>query len=48
LDRRLHDLLGRLKQPGIDDFHPRVAQRARDHFGSPVVTIEPGFGDDHA
>jgi len=30
-------------QAGVDDLHPRVAQRTCDDLGAPVVTIETGF-----
>ena len=46
LNRGLHDLLGRLEEPGIDHFHARVAQRARDHFRAAVVAVEAGLSDD--
>src|SRR5258705_2748882 len=37
LNRRLGDLFGGLVEPGVDDFHPRIAQRRRDNLRSPVV-----------
>ena len=40
LQRRRHDLLRRLTQAGVDHFHARVAQRARDHLGAAVVAVE--------
>ena len=48
LDRGLDDLFGGLKEPGVDHFHPRVAQCARYHLGATVVSVESGFGDDDA
>ena len=48
LDHRLHDLLGRLVQPGVDDLHARVAQRPGDDLGAPVVAVEAGLGHDDA
>ena len=48
LDGGLHDLLGRLVQPGVDDFHAGVAQRPRDHLGAPVVAVQARLGDDDA
>ena len=45
LDRRLDDLLGRLVQPGVDDFEAGVAQSASDHLGAAVMPVEPGLGD---
>ena len=46
LDRRLHDLLGRLEEPGVDHFHAGIAQRARDHLRAAVVAVETGLRDD--
>ena len=46
LNRRLDDLLGRLVQPGVDDLHAGVAQRARDDLRAAVVPVEPRFRDD--
>ena len=46
LNRRLDDLLGRLVQPGVDDLHAGVAQRARDDLRAAVVPVEPWFRDD--
>src|SRR5687767_15185487 len=46
LERRADDLLGRLPQAGVDHFHPRVTQRARDDLGATVVAVQTGFGDD--
>ena len=39
------DHLGRLAQAGIDDLHAGIAQRARDHFDSAVMTVHPRLGD---
>ena len=39
---------GRLVQPGVDDLHARVAQRAGDDLRAAVVAVEPGLGDDDA
>ena len=39
------DHLGRLVQPGVDDFHAGVAQRGGDDFRAAVVAVEAGFGD---
>ena len=41
------DLLRALPQPGVDDLHARVAQRAGHHLGAPVVAVEAGLGDQH-
>ena len=35
---------GRLVQPGVDDLHAGVAQRAGDHLGTPVMAVQPGLG----
>ena len=40
------DLLGRLAQAGVDDFHAGVAQRARDDLGAAIVPVEPRLRDD--
>jgi hypothetical protein len=29
----------------VDDVHPTVAERAGDHLGTPVVTVEANLGD---
>ena len=39
---------GRLVQPGVDDLHAGVAQRAGDDLGAAVVAVEAGLGDDDA
>ena len=43
LDRRLDDLLGGLVQPGVDDLHPRVAERAGDDLDARSWPSRPGF-----
>ena len=48
LEHRLHDLLGRLVQAGVDDLHAGVTQRAGDDLRPPVVSVEAGLGHDHA
>src|SRR2546430_15332841 len=48
LDRGRDDLLGGLVEPRVDHLEARVAQRPRDDLGPAVVTVETGFGDDHA
>ena len=48
LDRGLHDLLGRLVQPGVDDLVTGVAQRAGHDLGAAVVPVEAGLADDDA
>ena len=48
LQRRRGDLLGRLAQPRVNDFHAGVPQRPGDHLGAAVVPIESRFGDDDA
>ena len=42
LDRRGHDHLRRLVQPGVDDLHAGVAQRARHDLGAAIVSVEAG------
>ena len=46
LQRRRGDLLGRLPQAGVDDFHAGVAQRPRDDLRAAIVPVEPRLGDD--
>jgi hypothetical protein len=46
LERGRDDLLRRLPQPRVDDFHAGVTQRAGDDLGAAVVPVETGFGDD--
>jgi hypothetical protein len=33
-------------QAGVDDLHPRVAQRPRDDLGTAIVPVETRLGDD--
>src|SRR3954451_5745826 len=44
----LHDLLGRLVQARVDDLHAGIPERAGDDLRAAVMTVEPGFGHDHA
>ena len=46
LDRRLHDLLRRLVEAGVDHLHSRIAQRACDDLRASIVAVEPRLGDD--
>ena len=46
LHGRLDDLLRRLVQAGVDHFHARVAERARDDLGAAIVSVETGLCDD--
>src|SRR2546423_14244386 len=46
LQRRRHDLLGRLPETGVDDLHPRIAQRPRNHLRTSIVPIQPRLRDD--
>ena len=39
---------GRLEQARVDDLEPRIAQGPCDHFGAPIVSVQPGLGDDDA
>src|SRR5215469_8153489 len=48
LDRRRHDLLRRLVQPGVDDLDPGITQGPGDHLRAAVVAVQPGLRDDHA
>jgi hypothetical protein len=36
-----------LPETGIDNFHTRIPQSARDYLRAPVVSVEAGFGDQH-
>src|SRR4029079_1762970 len=45
LDRRLHDLLGRLVEAGVDHLHPGVAEGAGDDLRAAVVPVEPRLRD---
>ena len=47
LDGGRDDLLRCLVQPGVDDLHAGVAQRAGHDLGPAVVTVEPDLRDDH-
>src|SRR5690606_25985622 len=46
LQRRVHDLFGRLAQPRVDDLHAGIAERTGNHLGATVVAVEPRRGDD--
>ncbi len=46
LEGRRDNLLGRLPQAGVDDFHARVTKGARDDLGAAVVPVETRLGDD--
>src|SRR5262249_7801249 len=48
LQSRLRHELGRLEEPGVDDLEPGVAQGPCDHFGPPIMSVQPGLGDDDA
>jgi hypothetical protein len=48
LEGRSDDLLGRLAKPRIDDFETGIAKGASYDFGAAIVSIESGFGDEHA
>ena len=41
----VNNLLRSLTQAGIDNFHSRIPQGARNDFGPPVVTIQAGLGN---
>ncbi len=44
LDRRVHDHLGGLVEPGVDDLETGIPKGGGDDLGPPVVSVEPGFG----
>ena len=46
LEGRSDDLLRRLAEAHVDDLHAGIAQRARDHFRTPIVPVEAWFRDD--
>ena len=48
LDDRLHDLLGRLVQPGVDDLEAGVAKRPGDHLRPAVVAVQTRLRHDDA
>ena len=48
LERGLDHLLGRLVEPGVDHFHPGVAQRRGHHLGAPVVAVEARLAHQHS
>src|SRR5580700_2547498 len=48
LQRRAHNHLRSLPQPGVNHFHAGIAQGARNHFGAAIVPVEPRFGHQHA
>jgi hypothetical protein len=48
LNDGLNDLLGRLVEPRVNNFHAGVAQSAGDYLGAAVMAIEAGLGDDYA
>ena len=45
LDRLGDDRFRRALEPGVDDLVARVAQGLGHDLGAPVVTVEPGLGD---
>src|ERR1700676_4366046 len=47
LQRGGHDHFRGLAKASVDDLHAGIAESARDHFGSPVVAVQTGFGDQH-
>jgi hypothetical protein len=48
LHGRRDDLLGGLAEAGVDHFHAGVPQRAGDHLGAAVVSVQARLGDDDA
>jgi hypothetical protein len=38
-----YNLLGRLAQASVDDFHPGIAKRSRDDFYPAVVPVQTGL-----
>src|ERR1700693_1765759 len=47
LQRGIDDHFRGLPETGIDNFHTRIPQSARDYLRAPVVSVEAGFGDQH-
>src|SRR6266446_6950852 len=47
LDRRLHYLVRRPLEAGVDDFDPGVTQRLGHDLRAAVVPVEPGLRDQH-
>jgi hypothetical protein len=45
LDRSGGDLFGGLMKAGVDDFHPGIAQGARDYLYPSIVSIKTRLGD---
>jgi len=52
VDVLLHGGLGHhlraLVKAGVNHLHPRVPKRPGDDLGTPIVAVEPGFGDQDA
>jgi hypothetical protein len=48
LDGGLHDLLGGLVQPGVDDLVTGVAEGPRHDLGAPVVPVQSRLAHDDA
>jgi hypothetical protein len=48
LKRRRRDHLWRLPQARINNFHPGVPERTRNHLGPSVMTIKPRLGNKNA
>ena len=44
LDDRLHHLLGRLVQTGVDDLESRIPKGTGDDLRPTVVPVQPGLG----
>ena len=45
LQRRFDDHIRGLAKTGINYFHPGIAKRSSNNFGTAIVTVNPGFGD---
>jgi hypothetical protein len=48
LQRGRGNLLRRLPQAGVDDFHAGIAKRPGDHFGAAIVPVEARLRDHHS
>ena len=44
VDVEIGRLIDELYDAGINNFHARISHRTSDDLGSPIVTIQPGFG----
>src|SRR5579864_9003163 len=47
LQRSVYDHFRGLAKASVNDLHAGVAESTSDHFRSPVVAVQTGFGDQH-